>query len=141
MRTEGHVKPGVVELLDALAAAGAVQTLVTGNLAPNARTKLAALGLDRAPLDLDVGAYGSDHHDRDELVPMAVERVRNRYGDIDAVWVVGDTPRDLRCARAGGARCLLVATGGYAFDALIDAGADALLEDLSDTEAAVKLLA
>jgi phosphoglycolate phosphatase-like HAD superfamily hydrolase len=55
-------------------------------------------------------------------------------------WVVGDTPRDLACARAGGARCALVATGNFGVDDLADLGADALLVDLSDTDDVVALL-
>jgi phosphoglycolate phosphatase-like HAD superfamily hydrolase len=56
------------------------------------------------------------------------------------VWVVGDTPKDLACARAGGARCLLVATGRYLQHDLEPLGADAVLTDLSDTEAVLDLL-
>lgn len=140
LRAEGSVHPGVREAIDALDHAGAVQTLLTGNLAPNARTKLVALGLDRTPIDFDLGAYGSDHHDRDELVPVALGRCREAGVDFDAVWVIGDTPRDLACARAGGARCLLVGTGGYRVEELEGLGADAVLSDLSDTARVVSVL-
>jgi phosphoglycolate phosphatase-like HAD superfamily hydrolase len=54
--------------------------------------------------------------------------------------VVGDTPNDLACARAGGARCALVATGHAPAEELDRLNPDALLDDLSDTEAVVKLL-
>ena len=144
LRTEGKVLPGVRGVLDALDAAGCVQTLVTGNVAPNARTKLAVLGLlEGGPLRLDLGAYGSDHRDRDNLVPVALHRARSAGVDVDlaTTWVVGDTPRDLACARAAGVRCLLVATGGYPFDALSAAGADAVVADLTDTDRTVALLA
>jgi len=147
LRAEGRVFPGVHEALVALDAAGVVQTLVTGNVAPNARTKLAALGLlarDGGPdlIRLDLGAYGSDGADRDALVPVAIDHARAAGLDVsvDRTWVVGDTPRDLACARAGGVRCLLVATGGYPLDAVADAGADAALADLSDTQRVVSLL-
>jgi len=148
LRAEGVVLPGVREALAALHASGAVQTLVTGNVAPNARTKLAALGLlpegaGRAgPLRLDLGAYGSDHRDRDALVPLALARARAAGLRVsrEATWVVGDTPRDLACARAGGVRCLLVATGGYALEDVEAAGADEVLEDLTDTVRVVSLL-
>ena len=142
LRTEGRVLPGVPEVLGALAEAGAVQTLVTGNVAPNARTKLAALGLVPGPLQLDLGAYGSDDRDRDNLVPVALGRVRAAGIEVSAgaTWVVGDTPRDLACARAAGVRCLLVATGGYPLAEVQAAGADAVAPDLSDTEAVVALL-
>jgi phosphoglycolate phosphatase-like HAD superfamily hydrolase len=54
--------------------------------------------------------------------------------------VVGDTPRDLACARAGGVRCLLVATGGASREELAACAPDALLDDLTDTAAVVELL-
>jgi phosphoglycolate phosphatase len=146
LRAEGVILPGVREAIAALAAAGAIQTLVTGNVAANARTKLAAVGLigegASGPLRLDVGAYGSDDRDRDNLVPIAVGRCRDAGFDVrpEATWVVGDTPRDLACARAAGVRCLLVATGGYDLAALEAAGADAVLSDLTDTDRVSGLL-
>jgi phosphoglycolate phosphatase-like HAD superfamily hydrolase len=99
---------------------------------------VAAFGLERW-LDLDVGAYGSDHQDRTRLVPVAVERARRLRGLVlepSDAWVVGDTPADLACARAGGARCLLVGTGRIAVEELEAAHPDALLRDLRDTDRA-----
>ena len=104
--------------------------------------KVAAFGLDPW-LNLEMGAYGSDHADRNELVPIAIDKVRaargHRYRP-DQVWVVGDAPNDLACARAGGARCLLVATGRPTFDELEALGPDALRHDLSDVDDIVALL-
>jgi len=138
---QGRVHPGVLELLERLhARAEVVQSVLTGNLAVNTRVKVSAFGLERF-LDLDVGAFGSDHQERDLLVPVAVDRVRERYGSTPAAtWVIGDTARDLACARAGGARCLLVATGRIPFDDLHDIGADAVLPDLSYTDAVLDIL-
>ena len=146
IRREGVVLPGVREALTALADSGMVQTVVTGNVAPNARTKLTAVGLigedGDGPLRLDLGAYGSDDSDRDNLVPIALDRCRAAGVPVskDTTWVVGDTPRDLACARAAGVRCLLVATGGYELDALEGRGADAVFCDLLDTARLVGLL-
>jgi len=139
--SEGRVHPGVRGLLERLAGEdGVVQSVLTGNLAVNARTKVKAFGLERF-LDLDVGAYGSDHTDRDQLVPVAVGRVRERYGRSPAsTWVIGDTARDLACARAGGARCLLVATGRIPFGDLEALAADGVLADLADTDAVAGVL-
>lgn len=139
----GAACPGVADVLGGLAAAGGVvQTLLTGNLYANAVVKVTAYGLDKW-LDLDIGAYGSDSEDRNRLVPVALHRLeqdrRVRLAPRD-VWVVGDTPRDLACARAAGARCLLVATGRYTYSELAGLGADATLEDLADTAAVVDLL-
>jgi phosphoglycolate phosphatase-like HAD superfamily hydrolase len=142
-RTEGRVLPGVPELLARLAGEpGVVQTVLTGNLAPNAAVKLGAFGLERW-LDLSIGAYGSDEEDRTRLVPLARRRAADRDGgDVEpaSVWVIGDTPRDLACARAGGARCLLVATGNYPRAELEAAGADAVRDDLADVDEVTALL-
>jgi phosphoglycolate phosphatase len=143
LRTEGRRHPGTLELLETLAADPEVlQSVLTGNLKPNAVLKLAAFGLEGF-LDLEVGAYGSDHRVRDELIPVALRRVEERHGWRLApsdTWVVGDTPADLACAKAGGARCLLVGTGRYAAPELEGLGADAVLADLSDTPNVRRLL-
>jgi phosphoglycolate phosphatase len=104
--------------------------------------KLAAFGLEKW-LDLESGAYGSDHEDRRELVPIALEHLASLRGlhlTPEETWVVGDTPRDFECAEAGGAHCLLVATGSYSVEDLAPLGADATLPDLSDTPAVTRLL-
>lgn len=139
----GFSCPGVAGVLERLGGdPRVVSTLVTGNILPNARVKVATWGLE-SWLDLAVGAYGSDHADRNRLVPLALERVNAAYGvelAPEDAWVVGDTPRDLDCARAAGVRCLLVGTGRYSASELAALGADAVLEDLSDTDEVVKLL-
>lgn len=144
IRREGVVLPGVAELLARLHGdPGVLQSVLTGNVAANAVVKLAAFGLDRW-LELDVGAYGSDAVDRRELVPIAIDKVARRHGrrfEPAETWIVGDTPRDLECARAGGARCLLVGTGRFAVDELTGLGADAVLADLGDVDTVVSLLA
>lgn len=128
---------GAADLLDHFAAAGALQSVVTGNIRFVARRKLEAGGLHHHLL-LDHGGYGSDHPDRAELVRLALARLaefRGRSGiDPARVWIIGDTPRDAACARATGVRCLLVATGTYSVEALADLGADHVLPDLADTD-------
>ena len=143
MQGTGAATAGGEAVLAALAARDdVVQSVLTGNLAANAVVKLRAFGLD-GYVDLDIGAYGSDHHEREQLVPIALAKAAAAHGrpfPPDETWVVGDTPRDLACARAGGARCALVATGGFGRDELERLGADAVLDDLSDTAAVVALL-
>jgi phosphoglycolate phosphatase len=143
MAAEGYACPGGAAVLAALAAMdGVEQTVLTGNIAPNARAKLFAFGLDRY-LDLDVGAYGGEHIDRRQLLPVAWRQQREQRGTdyLPAeTWIVGDTPNDLMCARAGGARCLLVATGRVNLAELQDLGAEAVLEDLRDTERVLAVL-
>jgi phosphoglycolate phosphatase-like HAD superfamily hydrolase len=139
----GYVLPGVAELLPRLAATDdVIQTVLTGNIAPNALVKVGAFGLDRW-LNLELGAYGSDHAERTELVPIALAKVRAGRGIAfgpDQVWVVGDAPNDLACARAGGVRCLLVATGRPTYDELGALRPDALRHDLSDVDDILGLL-
>ena len=143
LAANGTACPGVAAVLEALDKEGRIVSgLLTGNVHPNALVKVAAFGLDRW-LDLDVGAYGSDHADRNELVPIALSRLRAKHGvrlDAADAWIVGDTPRDLECARVAGARCLLVATGRYTLDDLAALDADAVLADLSDTKAVLDIL-
>ncbi|HVM63896.1 MAG TPA: haloacid dehalogenase-like hydrolase [Acidimicrobiales bacterium] len=142
VRTEGIVLPGVRALIDALDAAGVTQTLVTGNIAPNARLKLEAVGLHPGALRLELGAYGSDDGDRDNLVPIALARCRAAgvAASPGNAWVVGDTPRDLACARAAGVRCLLVA-GTFPLEELATLGPDAVVPDFTDTAGVRTLLA
>ena len=143
LRAGGAALPGVSELLQRLSEDDRViVSLLTGNVARNAKRKMDAFELG-GWLDFEVGAYGSDHHDRNCLVPVALGRLRDRHDvtlDGSDVWVIGDTPRDLACAQAAGVRCLLVATGGYTFGELESLGADATMADLSDTDTVVKLL-
>ena len=135
------VKPGVVAALEDLAQRRAVQTLVTGNLRSIAQRKVTAVGLERH-LRFELGGYGSDHHVRAELVRLARTRLEDGGHVVDAerTWVIGDTPRDLLCARANGVRCILVATGTCTYDELVDLGADAVFEDLADTAALLKVM-
>jgi phosphoglycolate phosphatase len=143
LRSEGIVHPGVGTLIDRLAEVpGVRQSLVTGNLAPNARVKVSTLGL-HPHIDFEVGAYGDDHIDRNELVPLALERVRRLRGETyapDEVWVIGDTEHDLACARAAGVRCLLVGTNWDGRQDLTGLDPDGFARDLSDTEALLELL-
>jgi phosphoglycolate phosphatase len=143
MVSEGRVHPGVPTVLERLAETeGVRQALLTGNLEANAFVKVDTFGL-AGFFDFAVGAYGSDHADRDQLVPIALERVERlrgeRYSPAE-VWIIGDTANDLRCARAGGARCLLVETGKDGLGALGDLTPDLLFADLSDDEAVLAAL-
>jgi phosphoglycolate phosphatase len=142
IRARGRILPGAPALLEALRRPDTVQTVLTGNTAANAAVKLGAFELERW-LDLEVGAYGSDDPDRNALVAVALARVERRYGPVDRrrAWVVGDTPLDAACAQAGGVRCLLVASGFAPRAALDAAGADHVVDDLTDTEAILARLA
>ena len=137
-----EVLPGVPETIERLHELGVAQSLLTGNYEPAARLKVSAAGLDRR-LDFELGAFGSDNRDRLCLVPVALEKARRRLhpsmnaGDI---VVIGDSPRDIACARAGGARAVAVATGPHPVEELATFHPDALLERLSDTDATIAAL-
>lgn len=131
--TDGRVLPGATELLEDLRRLGRHhRSLLTGNTRRGAVAKLARFGLD-SYFDTEHGAYGDDHHDRNELGPIALERVRRATGRTFAgheVVVIGDTPKDIRCARAIGAMAVAVATGGHGAEALAAAGADLVVDSL-----------
>jgi phosphoglycolate phosphatase-like HAD superfamily hydrolase len=141
IRERGRALPGARETLAELGRSdGVVQSLLTGNVQPNALLKLASFELD-GYLDFDVGGFGSDHHHhRPSLVEVARRKAERKYGtsfDGAATVLVGDTPLDVAAGRAGGARVVAVATGPYGVDDLMAADADAVLEDLRDTGAAL----
>jgi phosphoglycolate phosphatase-like HAD superfamily hydrolase len=146
IRAEGTVLPGVRAALAAVAGHSAegqvVQSLLTGNLPALAKVKVHALGLAEH-LDLDAGAYGDVSSVRADLVPVARQNAAVRYGaDFSgrATVLVGDTPHDIEAARSAGARAVGVATGMFSPADLAEAGADAVLPDLSDTEHVVAAL-
>ncbi len=135
--------PGVRELLDALSDDSRfLPSLLTGNVEKLAEAKLRVAGIwhyfQRR------GAFGSDDEDRDHLPAIAAERISAHLGRAlmpGQFIIVGDTPRDISCARHFGARVLAVASGQHTVDQLRHYSPDALLADLSDTPAVVALLA
>lgn len=132
------VMPGVRALLDALAGRDNVLlALLTGNYRGAARLKLEHFDLWRY---FRCGAFADDAHERNDLVPVAVSRAREcGFPEVAPghVVVIGDTALDVACARAAGARAIAVATGGVDVETLRSSGADAVFEDLSDTNAAL----
>jgi phosphoglycolate phosphatase len=130
------VYPGVAALLDALdARTDCVVGLLTGNVRPGARLKLASGGLDIARFR--IGAFGSDSAHRPDLPAVAQRRAREELGlDLRGhdIAIVGDTPADVTCGNGIGARAIGVATGSYSVADLMGAGAYAAFGDLSDTE-------
>ena len=137
LRRRGRALPGARASLERLAREpGVVQSLLTGNILPNARVKLGAFGLDRF-VDFEIGAYGSDHRRRGELVAIACERAERRLGVAvprGHTVLVGDTPLDVAAAKEAGARAVGVATGPFEAADLEGAGADVSLDDLSVPE-------
>ena len=136
-----HVKPGIYNLLNTLSFMKDIGSgLLSGNLESGARIKLEPFKLnDYFP----TGAFGSDDEDRNNLLPVAVKRFEELFRrkiEIDNCIVVGDTPRDVECAHIYGAMCIGVATGPYSFDALTEAGADYVVQDLSNQNTLLQFL-
>ncbi|WP_405398047.1 HAD family hydrolase [Streptomyces microflavus] len=138
----GTALPGVREVLKEVSVRSSwVSSVLTGNIADNARVKVAAFGLDPL-LDLPVGAYGADALQRPDLVAVARERAERLRGAPDGVPVVlvGDTPRDVEAALATGSEIIAVASGVHNTEELADAGARTVLPDLMDTSRVLGIL-
>ena len=127
----GKVLPGVVDLLESLAATpGVTVGLLTGNIAAGAAAKMRHFGLDR---HFAFGAYGCDYADRNRLGPVALERAARHAGrrfTPEETVVIGDTPKDIDCARAMGSGCVAVATGRFTVEDLRAAGATQVVATL-----------
>jgi phosphoglycolate phosphatase len=140
----GLVLPGVAELLAHLHARDDVLLgLLTGNLLEGARIKLEYFGLADY-FDFSMGAFGDEHFDRDDVARAAWAAVREQHRhrselSTDRLWVIGDTPADVQCGRAIGAKVLAVATGIHTADELAAAGPDRLVDDFTDAEAVLAL--
>jgi phosphoglycolate phosphatase len=134
--------PGVLELLDALEARDdVVLGLLTGNIAPGARIKLRAAGID--PNRFRVNAFGSDHEHRPELPAIAQRRASESLGlNIvgEKLIVIGDTPADIECGRSLGARSIGVASGHYKVKELLAHKPYAALPSLADTKKALETI-
>ncbi len=136
-RRSGVVLPGVRETLELLAAAPQVQLgLLTGNLRTAARMKLSHYGLEGYFYadGIAMGGFGDEHLDRDDVARDALQDVRTRLHQSvspDDIWIVGDTPRDVQCARAIGVHVVAVATGEFSVDALAATQPDLVLADLT----------
>ena len=130
---QGCILPGVVPLIERLAAHEDVFLgLLTGNFAEGARLKLEHYGLHH---HFRTGGYGDIHLDRDDVARDALTAVKTHLPDVrpEQIWVVGDTPSDVRCGRAIGAKVLAVATGLFSAQELLSHEPDLLLADLTLT--------
>lgn len=127
-----RLNSGVVELLNLLETKdNLLLGLLTGNIEQGARIKLSVFDLNRF---FPFGAFGDDNEDRNKLLPIALEKYRKmtnmdiRFSDC---IVIGDTPMDVLCSKPFGAISVGVTTGPYGHEALAEAGADYVLEDLA----------
>jgi len=140
-KREGRVLPGIIELLEALhQREDCVLGLLTGNIERGAQLKLSHYGVWDF---FEFGAFADDHVDRNKLGPVAQSRAVEKHGisfDARDVYVLGDTPRDIDCARAAGFVAVAIATGSYGTDELAAHKPDFLFGDLSDTQGVLAAL-
>ncbi len=134
--------PGVDVLLEELRPrSDLLLGLLTGNSQRTASLKIEAGGLDASMFY--VGAYGSDALDRNDLPAIAMQRATDLLGepfDGSNTVIVGDTPADILCARAGEARAVAVATGWHSASTLAQYHPDVLLDSFLDKVAVVEAL-
>lgn len=138
---KGRLLPGIPGLLAALKADPRVALgLLTGNVEKGARLKLSHYGVWDY---FEFGAFADDSHDRNELGPFAMARAAALHGagfDPARTFVIGDTPHDVACGKAIGAKTVVVATGSHPREELAACGPDFLFDDLSDAAAVLAAL-
>lgn len=131
--TNGTLLPGVLTLLETLKTReDVVLALLTGNVERGAKLKLSHYGVWHF---FEFGAYADDHHDRNELGHFAKKRALERRGiefPPEDIYVLGDTPHDVACARVIGAKAIAVATGKFTAPELAATQPDFLFENFSD---------
>ena len=127
---------GIREALEAIHAHPEIhQALLTGNLEAGAKLKLGFLDLWKY---FEFGAFADDSHLRDELGPFALARAKEKLGITfppERVWIIGDTPHDIACGKAIGAKTIAVATGAFSVAELAAFNPTHTFSDLSDTQA------
>lgn len=140
-RHQGRVLPGILALLDELRRRGNIALgLLTGNVRAGARVKLGHYGLFE---QFAFGGFGDRHYDRDDVAREALGEAKTHVGpqlSPDRVWVIGDTPLDVKCARAIGAKVVAVATGVHTVEQLAESKPDLTLRDLADPSPFLEML-
>jgi len=133
----GATCPGVLELISELQTIpdSPVLGLLTGNIRLGAELKLRRFGIWNF---FRSGAFGDDHEDRNELARIAQQRASRLMGTQltgEEILVIGDTPRDIECARGIGAGVLAVGTGGFTCNELCEHKPNWLFETLESVNA------
>jgi phosphoglycolate phosphatase len=140
-RRKGKLLPGVLELLEKLKKRKhVVLGLLTGNVSRGAQLKLGHYGVWHF---FEFGAFADDHHDRNELGAFACARAKEKHGrefSAGEIDVIGDTPRDIVCGKALGARTIAVATGNWSREKLARHAPDILIDDLSEVDRLIDTL-
>jgi phosphoglycolate phosphatase-like HAD superfamily hydrolase len=139
--TDGQILPGMLEILTQMKVRpDRVLGLLTGNVKRGAKLKLQHYGLWDF---FEFGAFADDHQDRNQLGEFARTRAHEKHGhefDAARIDVIGDTPRDIACGKAFGARTVAVATGTWSREQLSSHQPDFLFDDLSDVAEVMRVL-
>lgn len=138
---EGRVLPGIKSILETLSNQSHVDIgLLTGNFEEGARKKLEHYELNHY---FDFGAYGDHHSDRNDVAHEALKLIQKRHTPESvaaaSIWVIGDTPSDIHCARAIGAHVIAVATGVYPLEELRNCDPDYLFAHFEEIEPVLAL--
>jgi len=140
-QTRGKILPGVVALLELLTARDDVALgLLTGNVEQGARIKLEYYELMH---HFNFGGYGDEHPLRNDVAQAAFDKAQQHLSQaitVERTWVIGDTPKDIQCARHIGARVAAVTTGIHSREILAAEEPDLLLDSLSDPAALLEQL-
>lgn len=138
---EKYLLPGVENLLNLLSRQEDVKLgLLTGNYAETAKIKLGHFSIDHF---FAFGAYGDDAEEREKLLPFAMQRFKELTGtDVPQkhVWVIGDTPRDVSCAKPHRVRTIAVMTGFFSKESLAKENPDYILRDFQDPEKVLQII-
>lgn len=125
--------PNIPYILEIIKEKGGFNILGTGNIENGARLKLLPADLNK---HFDTGGFGDREPERWKIIKNGIERAESFYSlnfEKEDIYVIGDTPRDIECARTVGVKSIAVATGYYSRDELEKYDADFLFEDLSST--------
>jgi len=140
-RRKGKLLPGVLELLERLKSRPhLVLALLTGNVSRGAQLKLEHYGVWHF---FEFGAFADDHQDRNRLGPFARARAKEKHSrefSTSEIDVIGDTPRDIACGKAFGARTIAVASGTWSREQLAEYQPDFLIDDLSNVKRIIDTL-
>jgi phosphoglycolate phosphatase-like HAD superfamily hydrolase len=138
---KARVLAGIHDALEAIHAHPEIhQALLTGNLEAGAKLKLTFLDLWKY---FEFGAFADDSHIRDELGPFALRRAKEKLGIAfppERVWIIGDTPHDVACGKAIGAKTIAVATGAFTVEQLAALNPTHTFADFSDTQALLRVV-
>ena len=137
---DGNLLPGIPVLLSVLSENTQIESaLLTGNIEQGAKKKIEYFGIEHF---FSWGGFGDQHRDRRDLARHTLEIAKSKINpdQLENVFVIGDTPNDIRCGKAISAKTIAVATSGYTCRELESHSPDFVLHDLGDIDKVVSIL-